>query len=66
MEEQEIQKNLKSGDIRDAAEMLGISYEAAKKTWQRKKGKNYDILLSALNIIVTQRLRRLKNEKTIN
>lgn len=28
MNREEIQKNLKSGDLRDAAEMPGISYES--------------------------------------
>jgi hypothetical protein len=66
MRKEEIEKNLKHGDIKEAAEMLGISHESAKKAWQRPGSKNYEMVLSALNIIVTQRLRRTKKARYEN
>jgi FAD synthase len=60
MTKQEIQQHLKKGDIREAAEMLGMSYYAAQKAWQRESSKDHDLILSALNIIITQRLKRQK------
>lgn len=62
MMKEEIQKNLKKGDIREAAEMLGMSYYAAQKAWQREGSKDHELVLSALNIIITQRLRRQKKQ----
>lgn len=66
MDRKELEKNLKHGDLKEAAEMVGISHDAAKKAWQRPSSKNYEMVLSALNIIVTQRLRRTKKARYEN